>query len=551
MKRKAKEQWYKETLNPSLSRGPQRKDRFETDSGIEILPLYTPEDAHGDDYADGSGYPGEYPYTRGIQPSMYRGRLWTMRQYSGFASAEDSNQRYRYLLEQGQTGLSIAFDLPTQMGYNSDHPLAKGEVGKVGVPIDTLRDMEVLLKGIPLERVSTSMTINSTASILLALYIAVAKKQGISPAKLDGTIQNDILKEYIARGTYIYPPGPSMRLITDVFSYCAREVPRWNAISISGYHMREAGATAVQELAFTFANAISYVQAALDAGLDVDDFAGSLSFFFVAQNNLLEEVAKFRAARRMWAYIMRHRFHAKKPRSWILRFHVQTAGVTLTAQQPDNNVVRTTMQALSAILGGAQSLHVNSKDEALSLPSEDAVQLSLRTQQVLAHESGIADTADPLGGSYYVEHLTNELERQALAYLSKIDEMGGGLEAISFGYQVQEIQEAAFKYQREIEANQRVVVGVNQFTTEDPPTRGILRVDPAQERHQVQEFHRVLEQRDNEVVQKTLTHLKEVAEGEKNTMPAILECVEAYASVGEISDTFRSLFGEQEHSAVI
>ena len=546
-----KKQWRKETLEPSLDRSPERKERFESDSGHQVAPLYTPEDTAGSDYAKEIGYPGEYPFTRGVQPTMYRGRLWTMRQYSGFASAEESNRRYHYLLKHGQTGLSVAFDLPTQMGYDSDHSLARGEVGKVGVPIDTLRDMEALLEGIPLDRVSTSMTINATASILLALYIAVAKKQGIAPDRLNGTIQNDILKEYIARGTYIYPPRPSMRLVTDVFSYCAGQVPRWNTISISGYHMREAGATAAQELAFTFANAIAYVRAALDAGLDVDSFAGGLSFFFVAQNNLLEEAAKFRAARRMWARIMRERFHARDPRSWMLRFHVQTAGVTLTAQQPENNVARTTIQALAAVLGGAQSLHVCSKDEALALPSEEAVQLSLRTQQVLAFESGVTDTVDPLAGSYYVEHLTNELEREALGYMERIDDMGGALSALEQGYQMQEIHEAAFKHQRQVEEKDRIVVGVNEFVTGEPPIQDTLRVDPEQERLQVERLQRLREERDNEAVTAALKRLDEAARGVENTMPAILACVEAYASVGEISDVLRSIFGEQEHTVVV
>ncbi len=546
-----KEQWRKETLDPLLARAPERKQRFETDSGIEVAPLYTPEEPAGAEYVEEVGFPGEYPFTRGVQPNMYRGRLWTMRQYAGFASAEESNRRFRYLLEHGQTWLSIAFDLPTQIGYDSDHQLARGEVGKVGVPIDTLGDMEVLLEGIPLDRVSTSMTINATASILLAMYIAVGKRQGVELGQLNGTIQNDILKEYIARGTYIYPPAPSMRLVTDVFDYCAREVPRWNTISISGYHMREAGATAVQELAFTFADAIAYVEAALEAGLDVDGFGGGLSFFFVSQSNLLEEVAKFRAARRMWARIMRERFHAKEPRSWMLRFHAQTAGVSLTAQQPENNVVRTTVQALAAILGGAQSLHTNSKDEALGLPTEESVQLSLRTPQVLAHESGVSDTVDPLGGSHYVEHLTSELERQALRYIDTIDDMGGTLAALGHGYQMREIQEAAFKHQREVEERRRIIVGVNEYVAEEPPLQNVLRVDPAQERLQVERLNKVRRKRDDGAVKAALKRLEEVARGTENTVPVILECVEAYASIGEISDVLRGVFGEQEHTAVV
>ena len=551
MPSRSKEQWRKETLDPLLARTPERKQRFETDSGIEVAPLYTPEEPAGAEYVEEVGFPGEYPFTRGVQPNMYRGRLWTMRQYAGFASAEESNRRFRYLLEHGQTGLSIAFDLPTQIGYDSDHQLATGEVGKVGVPIDTLQDMEVLLEGIPLDKVSTSMTINATASILLAMYIAVGKRQGVEPGRLNGTVQNDILKEYIARGTYIYPPAPSMRLVTDVFDYCAREVPRWNSISISGYHMREAGATAVQELAFTFADAIAYVEAALEAGLDVDGFAGGLSFFFVSQNNLLEEVAKFRAARRMWARIMRERFNAKEARSWMLRFHAQTAGVSLTAQQPENNVVRTTIQALAAILGGAQSLHVNSKDEALGLPTEESVQLSLRTQQVLAHESGVSDTVDSLGGSHYVEHLTSELERQALRYIDTIDDMGGTLAALGHGYQMREIQEAAFKHQREVEERQRIIVGVNEYVTDESPLQNVLRVDPAQERLQVERLNRVRQKRDDSAVTSALKRLEEVARGTENTVPAILGCVEAYASVGEISDVLRGVFGEQKHTAVV
>ena len=476
---------------------------------------------------------------------MYRGRIWTMRQYSGFASPEESNRRYRYLLAEGQTGLSVAFDLPTQTGYDSDHPLAVGEVGRAGVPISSLVDMETLLNGIPLDQVSTSMTINATASILLALYIAVAKKQGVDPATLNGTIQNDILKEYIARGTYIYPPKPSMRLVTDTFKYCGRELPRWNTISISGYHMREAGATAVQELAFTFSNAIAYVQAALDAGLDIDRYAARLSFFFVAQSNLFEEVAKFRAARRMWAKIVRNRFRAKDPRSWMLRFHTQTAGVTLTAQQPDNNVIRTTVQALSAILGGTQSLHVNSRDEALALPTEEAVQLSLRTQQILAHESGVTETVDPLAGSYYVESLTDRLEAAAFRYIDEIDRRGGAVEALEEGYQMREIHESAFRHQRDVEDEKRVVVGVNRYHVPTPPVENLQDIDPKETAKQVKRLTRVRKERDGAAVEATLGRLHEVASGTDNTMPAILECVEAYATVGEIADVLRDVFGEQ------
>ena len=545
---RGKREWREETLVPVVKRFPERQERFATESGIEQDTTYTPEDVQslGLDYDKDLGYPGEYPFTRGVQPNMYRGRVWTMRQYSGYATPEESNRRYKYLLEQGQTGLSIAFDLPTQIGYDSDHPMARGEVGKVGVPISSLQDMETLMDGIPLDKVSTSMTINATASILLAFYIAAARKQGISPEVLDGTIQNDILKEYIARGTYIYPPKPSMRLIVDVFKYCAVEVPRWNTISISGYHMREAGATAVQELAFTFADAISYVQAAVDGGLDVDDFAGRLSFFFVSQNNLFEEVSKFRAARRMWAKIMRERFGAKNPRSWMLRFHTQTAGVTLTAQQPDNNLLRSTIQALAAILGGTQSLHVNSRDEALALPTEESVQLSLRTQQVLAHENGVADVVDPLGGSYYVEHLTSSLEQQAFEYIEKIDNMGGAVAALDNSYQVREIQEAAFKHQQGVENGDQIIVGVNRFVSETPPISGLLKVDQASTRRQVERLQQLRRERNGEAVTAALSRLDEVARGDANTLPAILDCVESYCTIGEISDVFRGVFGEQE-----
>ena len=525
--------------------GVGQPEDVETTSGIEVDPVYRPDDLDGFDYDAKLGDPGEYPYTRGVRSNMYRGRIWTMRQYSGFASPEESNRRYRYLLDQGQTGLSVAFDLPTQTGYDSDHPLALGEVGRAGVPISSLADMELLFDGIPLDKVSTSMTINATASILLAMYMSVGKKQGVEPSDLDGTIQNDILKEYIARGTYIYPPPPSMRLVTDVFRYCGEHVPQWNTISISGYHIREAGATAVQELAFTFANAIAYVKAALDSGLDVDDFASRLSFFFVAQSNLLEEVAKFRAARRMWATIMRERFRAENPRSWMLRFHTQTAGVTLTAQQPDNNVVRTAFQALAAVLGGTQSLHVNSRDEALALPTEEAAQLSLRTQQILAHESGVTDTVDPLGGSYYVESLTDRLEEAASRYITEIDEMGGAIEALEQGFQMHEIHESAFRLQREMEDEERVVVGVNRYRSPTPPIKKLQTIDPAQTRKQLERVNRVRLERDGGTVEATLGRLREIALGKDNTVPAILECVEAYATVGEIADVFRGVFGEQ------
>ena len=546
-----KQHWLEETLGPAVGRYPERRESFETDSGLPIEPLYAPEDladrAHS--YAEDIGFPGEFPYTRGVQPSAYRGRVWTMRQYSGYATAADTNRRYRYLLEQGQTGLSVAFDLPTQIGYDSDHPLARGEVGKVGVPICSLQDMETLFDGIPLGRVSTSMTINATASLLLCFYIAAARRQGFAPDQLNGTVQNDILKEYIARGTYAYPPRPSMRLVVDVFKYCAENVPRWNTISISGYHMREAGATAVQELAFTFANAIAYVQAALDAGLKVDEFAPRLSFFFVAQNNLFEEVAKFRAARRIWARIMRDRFGAQDSRSMMLRFHTQTAGVSLTAQQPDNNVIRCTVQALAAILGGTQSLHVNSRDEALALPSEESAQLSLRTQQVLAFESGTADVVDPLGGSWYVESLTDELESQALEYIRRIDDMGGAVAAIEDGFQMREIGDASYRHRQEVESGDRVIVGVNRYTTDEPPVEGLMRVDEEAARQQIARLERLRRDRDGGVAQAALHHLESVARSGDNTVPAILDCVEAYCTLGEISGVLRSVFGEQQELA--
>ena len=545
----SKKEWLANTLAPAIKRTPERQEQFETESGIGLDPLYSKEDILGE--KEDHSFPGEYPYTRGVQPTMYRGRLWTMRQYTGYASAEESNRRYRFLLEQGQTGLSVAFDLPTQMGYDSDHPMALGEVGKVGVPISSLRDMELLFDGIPLDVVSTSMTINATASILLCLYVAVAKKQGIAAKDLAGTIQNDILKEYIARGTYIYPPRPSLRLVVDVLKHCAQNMPRWNTISISGYHMREAGCTAVQELAFTFADAIEYIQSAISAGLDVDTFGPRLSFFFASHNNLLEEVAKFRAARRMWAKIMKERFKAKDPRAWTLRFHTQTAGVTLAAQQPDNNVVRCTVQALAAILGGTQSLHVNSRDEALALPTEESVQLSLRTQQVLAFESGVADVVDPLGGSYYVEHLTNELEAEAFRYIERMDRMGGALAGLERGYQQMEITEAAVKHQRLVEANNKTVVGVNRFATDYEPIKGILRIDPEQTRRQVERVQEVRAKRDQQKAFDALRELKSVALSDHNTVPAILGCVEAYCTIGEIADTFRSVFGENQHQNVV
>ncbi|MFQ6101552.1 MAG: methylmalonyl-CoA mutase [Anaerolineae bacterium] len=547
---KRKQQWEKTTLRKTLSHFPERCERFETPSGILAERLYTPADVEVD-YLDDLGFPGEYPFTRGVQPTMYRGRFWTMRQYAGYATAEESNHRYRYLLAQGQTGLSVAFDLPTQVGYDSDHPMAEGEVGKVGVAVSSLEDMETLFEGIPLDRVSTSMTINAPASVLLAMYIAAAKKQGVPPDKLRGTIQNDILKEYVARGTYIFPPRPSMRLITDTFAYCGEHLPRWNTISVSGYHIREAGATAVQEVAFTLANAIAYVRAAVDVGLDVDDFAPRISFFFNAHNDLFEEIAKFRAARRLWARIMRERFGAQNPRSWRLRFHTQTAGCTLTAQQPDNNVVRVTLQALAAVLGGTQSLHTNSRDEALSLPTEESVQIALRTQQIIAYESGVADTIDPLAGSYYVEYLTDEIEWRSEEYIEKIDAMGGALPAIEQGFIQREIQDSAYRYQKEIESQDRIVVGVNQFVVEEGATLRRLKVDPAVRERQMARLAALRARRDSERVGSLLARLKEAAQGDDNLMPVILKCVEAYATLGEICDVLRGVFGEYKPMVTI
>jgi methylmalonyl-CoA mutase N-terminal domain/subunit len=495
--------------------------------------------------------PGEFPYTRGIYKDMYRGRLWTMRQYAGYATAEESNARYKYLLAQGTTGLSVAFDLPTQIGLDSDDPLAVGEVGKVGVAIDSLEDMERLFAGIPLDEVSTSMTINATAAILLALYLAVARKQGVPFNKVRGTLQNDILKEYIARGTYIYPPAPSLRLVTDIFGFCAREVPNWNTISISGYHIREAGSTAVQEVAFTLADGITYVEAALAAGLAIDDFAPRLSFFFNAHNNLLEEIAKFRAARRLWARIMRDRFNARDPRSLMLRFHTQTAGSSLTAQQPEVNVVRTTIQALAAVLGGTQSLHTNSMDEALALPTEAAARVALRTQQVIAYESGVTETADPFGGSYAIEHLTDEIEEKAVEYLEKIEALGGMLRAIEIGYVQREIQEAAYRYQKAVEAQEQVVVGVNKFQIEEEPPVNVLRIDPALEQAQVERVRALRERRDTQAATAALTKLEHAATTDENLLPRILECVEVYATVGEISNTLRRVWGEYRETSTI
>ncbi|MFX1565029.1 MAG: methylmalonyl-CoA mutase [Promethearchaeota archaeon] len=528
-----------------MKTSPERADQFMTTSSTPVKRLYTPDDLGEFEYQKDLGFPGEPPFTRGVYPSMFRGRLWTMRMYSGFGNAKQTNARYRYLLEQGQTGLSVAFDLPTQIGYDSDHPMAAGEVGKCGVSIPSVEDMAILFQDIPLDKVSTSMTINAPASVLLAMYIVIAKRQGIDPKVLRGTIQNDILKEYVARGTYIYPPEPSMRLITDTFSYCQKELPRWNTISISGYHIREAGSTAIQEVAFTFANGIAYVNAAIKAGLQVDEFAPRLSFFFGAHNDLFEEVAKFRAARRLWYKIMRERFNAENPRSWLLRFHTQTAGCSLTAQQPENNIVRVTMQALAAVLGGTQSLHTNSMDEALALPTEKAATVALRTQQILAQESGAANTIDPLAGSYYLEKLTEDIEEGVVNYLNRIDKMGGVLRAIETGYIQREIHESAYRYQREIETGERVVVGVNQFIIpEEERTIDYLRVDPAVEKSQYQKLAQLRKRRDGKAVEAALNWLKVCAEGTDNLLYPIISAVEAQATLGEICDVLRLVFGE-------
>jgi methylmalonyl-CoA mutase N-terminal domain/subunit len=534
-----------------MKKSPEREDRFLTTSSEPVERLYTPEDLPDFSYQRDVGFPGEPPYTRGVYPTMYRGRLWTMRMYSGFGSAEQTNQRYQYLLEQGQTGLSVAFDLPTQIGYDSDQPMAAGEVGKCGVAIPSVEDMATLFQGIPLDKVSTSMTINAPAAVLLAMYIAIAKQQGVDPKVLRGTIQNDILKEYVARGTYIYPPAPSMRLITDTIAYCRDELPQWNTISISGYHIREAGSTAIQEVAFTFANGIAYVQAAIDAGLQVDEFAPRLSFFFGAHNDLFEEVAKFRAARRLWYRIMRDRFNAENPRSWLLRFHTQTAGCSLTAQQPENNIVRVTMQALAAVLGGTQSLHTNSMDEALALPTEKAATIALRTQQILAHESGTANTIDPFAGSYFLETLTNDIEEGVVKYIDRIDKMGGVLRAIETGFIQREIHDSAYRYQREIETDERVVVGVNRFSVpEEERTIEYLRVDPAVEKAQQKKLEQFRKSRNSRAVETALAHLQESAEGTENLFPNILEAVEAQATLGEISDALRLVFGEYKPAQI-
>ncbi len=550
--KKQKKDWEETTVQKVISRYPERKTEFVTGSDKPVERLYLPESFSTQEYLEKQGFPGRYPYTRGIQPTMYRGRLWTMRQYAGFGAAEESNQRYRFLLEQGQTGLSVAFDLPTQIGYDSDDPRAEGEVGKVGVAIDTLRDMEILFDGIPLDKISTSMTINAPAAILLAMYIVVAEKKGIGKEKLRGTIQNDILKEYIARGTYIFPPEPSMRLITDVFAYCTREVPQWNTISISGYHIREAGSDASQEVAFTLANGIEYVRAAVKAGLSVDDFAGRLSFFFNAHNDLLEEAAKFRGARRIWARIMKERFNATDPKSMMLRFHTQTGGSTLTAQQPDNNIVRVAIQALAAILGGTQSLHTNSREEALALPAEESVRLALRTQQVLAYESGITSTVDPLAGSYYVEALTDRIELEVWQYIDRIEALGGMVPSILKGYVQKQIQEAAFRTQKDIEKGERVVVGINKFQMEAKRPENLLRVDPAIRQVQRDKLSQVKCSRNSSRVQNSLSALRQGAkQHDVNLLPLILEAVREYATLGEICQVLREQFGEHKETIVL
>lgn len=543
--------WRTSVLEPSLTRTPERQQECRTSSGIDVNRLYTPLDLTDHDYLERLGFPGCYPYTRGVRSTMYRSRLWTMREYAGYGTAEETNRRFHFLLEQGQTGLSVAFDLPTQLGYDADDPMAVGEVGRVGVAINSLADMETLLRGIPLDRVSVSMTINATAAILLAMYVVVAKRAGIASERLAGTIQNDILKEYVARGTYIFPPGPSMRLVTDMVAYCAKHLPRWNAISVSGYHIREAGSTAVQEVAFTLADGIAYIEAATAAGLDVDRIGSQISFFFNAHNDLLEEVAKFRAARRLWATIMRQRFQARDPRSWMLRFHAQTSGVSLTAQQAENNLVRVALQALAAVLGGVQSLHTNSRDEALGLPTEDAVLLALRTQQIIAYESGVANTVDPLGGSYYLESLTDRIEREASAYIDKIDAMGGMLCAIELGFIQREIQDAAYREQQATEKRQRIVVAVNEFTAAEPVHIPVFAVDPALERGQQAQLARLRRDRDNSRVEQILQTLGEAARESKNLLPLLIEAVEAYATIGEICAVLRRVFGEHRESVTL
>jgi methylmalonyl-CoA mutase N-terminal domain/subunit len=543
--------WEESNYKKTISKLPERQKEFSTQSFTKVDPLYIPSINDSENYEEKLGFPGQYPFTRGVQPTMYRGRFWTMRQYAGFGSAKESNERYRYLLTQGQSGLSVAFDLPTQIGFDSDDPMALGEVGKVGVAIDTLADMEILFDKIPLDKVSTSMTINAPASVLLAMYIAVAEKQGFSKDKISGTIQNDILKEYVARGTYIYPPKPSMRLITNIFEYCFKEVPKWNTISISGYHIREAGSTAAQEVGFTLADGIAYVEAALKAGLNVDNFAGQLSFFFNAHNDLLEEVAKYRAARRLWAKIMKERFGAKKDKSQMLRFHTQTAGSTLTAQQVDNNIVRVTMQTLAAVLGGTQSLHTNSRDEALALPTEESVKIALRTQQIVAYESGITNTIDPLAGSYYIESLTDLIEKEAEEYINKIDSLGGVINAIEDGYIQTEIQKSAYQFNQELERGERIVVGVNKFVEKEEHKGKLLKIDEAIQKDQIEFLNKIRSQRNQKEVDQKLASLKIAAEGTENLMPFILDAVRVYASIGEICNTMRNVFGEYKEHVVI
>ena len=550
--RKTFKEWDEGPVAKTLAKFPERKEQFETLSGIPVDRLYSPSEKALKEYGSELGFPGMFPFTRGVQPTMYRGRFWTMRQYSGFATARETNERFKFLLDQGQTGLSIAFDLPTQIGYDSDNPLAQGEVGKVGVAIDSLADMELLFDGIPLDKVSTSMTINAPAAILLAMYIAVGEKQGVPMNKLRGTIQNDILKEYVARGTWVFGPKPSLRITTDIMEYCAKNLPLWNPLSISGYHIREAGSTAIQEIAFTLLNGMAYVQAGVDSGLDVDSFAPRLSFFFSAHNDILEEVAKFRAARRMWARLMRERIGAKNPRSWKLRFHTQTAGCSLTAQQPMNNVVRVAYQALAAILGGTQSLHTNSMDEALCLPTEDAVRVALRTQQILAHESGIANTIDPLGGSYCIESLTNQLEEKAYKYFDQVESMGGVVRAIEKGFFQREIAESAYKYQLEVDAGRRTVVGVNDFIIEDEELKiPVLQVDKEIECHQIERVKLGRRKRDNKKVLEYLDDLRKVSKSTDNVMPSVLKAVRAHATVGEIMHVWREVYGEWSQSKVL
>jgi len=548
--RQRKDKWDKETVFKSFDRLPE-KGEYATSSDLKVERIYTPSELEGFDYLRDLGFPGEYPLIRGVYPTMYRARLWTMRQYAGFGTAKQTNQRFRYLLGHGQTGLSVAFDFPTQVGYDCDHPLALGEVGKVGVSVTTLKDMEVLFDGIPLDKVTTSMTINAPANVLLAMYIAVGQKQGVDLAKLGGTVQNDILKEYVARGMYIFPPKPSMRIVTDIFEYCSKNMSQWNTISISGYHIREAGATAVQEVAFTFANAIAYVQTAIDRGLDLDKFAGRLSFFFAAHNNFLEEVAKFRAARRLWAKIMRDRFHAKSLASMMLRFHTQTSGVALTAQQPYNNVVRVALQALSAVFGGTQSLHTNSFDEAYALPSEQAVTIALRTQQIIAYESGVVDTVDPLAGSYYIESLTNEIEEKATCYIEQIDRIGGAVAAVEKGFMQREITDSAYHFQKKIEAKKQVVVGVNDFRSEEETPIKTLQINPAVERKLVQQLDHIKTLRSKTRVNESLSKMRRAAEKENvSLMPYIIEAVKEYATLGEICGTLREVYGEYKPSSV-